>query len=117
MINYYDRLKSCLERGFYADNFAEIYGIAFEAAGLLSRPLGFYLIWSIFRSLDDWWRDRPLTETTSELMEHALIPPVTDYLVAAASGISPEVELEHLNAIAAAYRAWIDVQEDIPRGQ
>jgi hypothetical protein len=117
MSGYHNELRSCLEREFCADVFEEAYGLAWRAARQDDRPLGFFTLWSIFRYLDSWWRDRPLTEDTAKRMEEALRSPVIDYLVAADATVSPEVETEYLNRLVRSYQDWVAIQRDIPRGQ
>jgi len=115
--SFFDELRRCLEREFFADNFADIARIAYEAADSVDRPLAFYVLWTIFWSLDSHWRDRPLTVSTAKRMEAYLKPRLAEYLISAQAGISPEVELEHLNEIARAYRSWLAIQSQIPHGQ
>jgi hypothetical protein len=109
-------MRLLLEGEFYADRFEEIYRVAWEAAGEIPRPLGFHLIWSIFRDLDHYWRERPLTEQTAKRLEDYLRAPIIDYLDALPMGLSPELEMEYLNSLARLYREWLLIQRDIPRG-
>ena len=116
MNSYYTELRACLESQFYADNFAHIAQISFEAAGAADRPLPFMLLWSIFFTLEARWRDRRMDDTVARQMEHHLRAPILDYVSAAEKGINSDEELRLLNRISAAYRSWLAVQMQILYG-
>ncbi len=108
MNDYLSRLRSCLEREFYANNFAEIASIALKAAGNVDRPLFFYVVWGIFQRLADYWTGRRLDDEAGKHLEALLKPPIISYLDGVESGLSPELEVEYLNAIARAHLVWLD---------
>jgi len=116
MKNYYGELRGCLESQFYADNFEHIYSVSYEAAGAVDRPLFFVLLWSIFHSLDERWRQRPFHVTVARQMEQQLRPPILAYLDAAARPMPMEEELNLLNRIAAAFRGWQEIEAQILYG-
>jgi len=114
MKNFENALRDLIQRGLYADNFGAIADLAREAAVSVDRPLPFLVLWCVFDTLHDAWRERPLRVEVAEQMAELLVPPVDSYLTASQSGVSPELEAEHLNEIARRFLAWLQVQRDLP---
>lgn len=114
MRDFSNELRSLLQKGFYANNLAEIECLAHEAAMSVDRPLPFFVLWLIFLMLHREWEERPLTVEIAERMAAHLVPPIDGYLAAAASGLSPEAEVEYLNDIAKQFLSWLEIQKDLP---
>lgn len=114
MRDFNNELRALLQRGFYADNFAEIQRVAHEAAMSIDRPLPFSLLWLMFLMLHREWQERPLRDEVARRMEQHLVPPIESYLIAADSGLSPEAEAEHLNEISREFLAWLEIQRGLP---
>jgi len=80
----------------------------------VDRPLPFFVLWLIFLVLHREWEERPLTVEIAERMAAHLVSPIDGYLAAAASGLSPEAEVEYLNDIAKQFLSWLEIQKDLP---
>ncbi len=117
MTPYLSDIARHLQKEFYADNFRDIAALAREAAESANHPLPFFVIWSIFNTLDFRWRERPLTDDTAKRMERHLLPSLQSYLSAARGGISPELEGQYLDEIVRAFQSWLDIEREIPWGQ
>ena len=97
--DYYRRILSCLGE-FSPEAFEEPLKIAYEAAGAVSRPLPFFVLWAVFKDLDQWWSERPMPVKVAEFMQNHLWPSLQGLCAAGQGDLSPEVEEEYLNAIA-----------------
>jgi hypothetical protein len=107
-------LRDLIQRGLYGDNFRAIADLARDAALSVDRPLPFLVLWCIFDALHNAWEERPLRVEVARRMSDTLVPPIDSYLAASETGLSPELEAEHLNEIARHFLAWLEIQKDLP---